>query len=141
MITHAEELLSLAEAAVRLPRINGRKPHTATLWRWCRRGCRGTRLEYVRIGCKIATSTEALDRFFNALAAADTALGADASMTAPRRKSRLRTPKARQRAIEVAQHAALLDAGDAIAESTAALAGALLSVDPIFSESCVSKIG
>jgi len=46
-----------------------------------------------------------------------------------------------QRAIEIAHHAAFFDAGDAIAESTAALAGALLSVNPIFSESCMSEIG
>ncbi|MCD4824637.1 MAG: hypothetical protein K8S55_08520 [Phycisphaerae bacterium] len=31
-----ENLLGLSEAAKLLPRINGRKVATSTLWRWCR---------------------------------------------------------------------------------------------------------
>lgn len=67
-----EILLSLTEVTKVLPTVNGRRPSIATLWRWCRRGLRGVRLEYVRVGRNIATSKEALNRFFNALAAADT---------------------------------------------------------------------
>ncbi len=66
-----EQLLTLTEATKVLPRLNGRQPAISTLWRWCRKGVRGVRLEYVRIGRNIATSREALGRFFNALARAD----------------------------------------------------------------------
>lgn len=66
-----ESLLSLTEATKALPRVNGKRPSISTLWRWCRRGLRGVRLEYIRVGRGIATSHEALNRFFNSLAAAD----------------------------------------------------------------------
>ena len=66
-----EELLSLAAAARRLPKIDGREIAIPTLWRWCRRGLRGARLEYVRVGRKICTTHEALMRFFAELSALD----------------------------------------------------------------------
>ncbi|MBI5764298.1 MAG: DUF1580 domain-containing protein [Planctomycetes bacterium] len=63
-----DEILTLREAAKRLPRCrNGRPLHVATLYRWVTRGLRGTRLETIRIGGSRCTSTEALQRFFNAL--------------------------------------------------------------------------
>ena len=68
-----EKLLSLHEAAQQVPKINGRRHAPSTLWRWCRQGLGGVRLEHVRIGRTIATSTQALDRFFAALAAAEDA--------------------------------------------------------------------
>lgn len=67
----SETLLSLTEATKALPKVNGKRPAIATLWRWCRKGLRGVQLEYVRMGRSIATSREALNRFFNALAASD----------------------------------------------------------------------
>ena len=66
-----ETLLSLTEAAKQVPKLNGRRVHASTIFRWCRRGLNDIRLEYVRVGRRIATSAEALNRFFNALAAAD----------------------------------------------------------------------
>ena len=66
-----EKLLSLAEAAKKLPRINNKRPAISTLWRWCRKGIRGVKLDYVRVGRNIATSHEAMGRFFVALADAD----------------------------------------------------------------------
>jgi hypothetical protein len=66
-----EQLITLTEAARRLPRIDGRKVAVATLWRWARRGLRGARLEYVRVGRKICTTHEALMRFFAELSALD----------------------------------------------------------------------
>lgn len=69
-----EMLLSLTEATKALPPVNGRRPAIATLWRWCRKGLRGVRLDYVRVGRNIATSREALNRFVNALAASDSHL-------------------------------------------------------------------
>jgi hypothetical protein len=66
-----EQLITLTEAAKHLPRIDGRKVSVCTLWRWCRRGLRGVRLEYVRVGRKICTTHEALMRFFAELSALD----------------------------------------------------------------------
>jgi hypothetical protein len=54
-----EELLSLAQAARRLP---GR-PHISTLHRWANPGVKGVRLETVRLGGRRFTSVEALQRF------------------------------------------------------------------------------
>jgi len=66
-----ENLLSLTEAAKCLPAVDGRRHTPAALYRWCRRGINGVRLEYVRVGGTLATSREALRRFFAALAEAD----------------------------------------------------------------------
>ncbi len=41
------------------------------MWRWCRKDLNGVFLEYARVGHRICTSAEALNRFVNALAAAD----------------------------------------------------------------------
>jgi len=69
--TTKEELLSLSEAAKRVPTLNGRRIHSSTIFRWCRRGLRGVRLEYIRVGRRMATTAEALDRFYRDLARAD----------------------------------------------------------------------
>ncbi len=68
---NVEQLLSLTDAAKKVPRIGRRKVHTSTIYRWCRRGIKGVQLEYVRIGRRMATTAEALARFFNRLAEAD----------------------------------------------------------------------
>jgi len=62
-----EELLSLQEAVRLVPKVNGRHMATTTLWRWCRKGLSGVRLEHVRAGRNYATSRQALERFFVAL--------------------------------------------------------------------------
>ena len=66
-----EKLLSLGDACRALPRIDGKRPHVSTMWRWCRKGVRGVHLEHVRLGHRICTSNEALSRFVNALAEVD----------------------------------------------------------------------
>lgn len=66
-----EQLISLSEAAKTLPRTNGKKVHDSTLWRWARKGIRGVKLEYVRVGSRICTSVEALSRFLSALTVKD----------------------------------------------------------------------
>ena len=68
---HNETVVSLTEATKILPKVNGKRPSISTLWRWCRKGLHGVHLEYVRVGRNIATSREALNRFFVALAEAD----------------------------------------------------------------------
>jgi hypothetical protein len=46
-----ETILTLAEAAKRLPRRRrGRKTHVSTVYRWTMRGCRRVILEYIQSG-------------------------------------------------------------------------------------------
>lgn len=71
LLAEGEDLITLAEGARRLPRIDGKKVCVCTIWRWCKRGLRGVRLEYVRVGRKICTSQPALRRFFAELSALD----------------------------------------------------------------------
>lgn len=66
-----EGLLSLREAAKSLPAIAGTTPAASTLHRWCRRGVKGCRLEYVRVGRNMATTQSALNRFLESLALVD----------------------------------------------------------------------
>lgn len=81
---HNETVLSLTEATKVLTRLNGKRPSISTLCRWCRKDLRGVRLEYIRLGRSIATSEEALDRFFEALAEADEVPGEDRPASPPR---------------------------------------------------------
>ncbi len=63
-----EEVLSLTEAARRLPRRRkGKRPHPSTLFRWASNGLRGVRLETLRVGGTTYTTMEALQRFFEGL--------------------------------------------------------------------------
>lgn len=63
-----EEPLTLTEATKALPSLNGRRLHVSTLWRWARKGVHGVQLETRRIGVRIVTSREALERFTKTLA-------------------------------------------------------------------------
>lgn len=65
--------LTLAQAARRLPRRNGTRIHASTLWRWCRRGCRGIYLQHLRLGRTIVVTEETLHKFFMELSQADIA--------------------------------------------------------------------
>jgi len=62
-----EDLLSLAEAARTIPPIDGKRPHMSSIWRWIHVGIRGVHLEHLRIGRRVVTSREALQRFFQTL--------------------------------------------------------------------------
>ena len=55
--------LTISEAAKRVPTTSGKRAGTATIWRWCVKGCRGVKLEHARFGRRVAISEEALDRF------------------------------------------------------------------------------
>lgn len=61
--TKTETLVSLREASKSLPEVGGRRPHYATVCRWANWGVRGVRLESIRVGHKLCTSTEAVQRF------------------------------------------------------------------------------
>lgn len=68
-----EQVVSLSEAAKRLPNIrNGKKPHLCTLFRWAQAGKLANdgvriRLEIIQLGGTKCTSLEALQRFFDRL--------------------------------------------------------------------------
>ncbi len=67
----SEKRLTFSNAARFVP---GR-PNPSTLWRWARKGISGVHLEYIRFGRRIFTSREALERFAERVAAADTPIG------------------------------------------------------------------
>jgi hypothetical protein len=70
LIDHTtEEVLTLANAAKRLPHRRRGKVHLSTLYRWVTEGLCGVRLETIQIGGTCCTSVEALQRFFEALTA------------------------------------------------------------------------
>ena len=96
--TMKEELLSMSEAAKVCPAIDGKRPHSGSIWRWTSKGVGGVLLEHVRVGRRVCTSREALDRFFNRLAETPPP---QRTQTVPR--TRGRTPKERERAIAAAR--------------------------------------
>ncbi len=61
-----EDVLSLSEARRELFQVTGRRPDKATIYRWCKQGVGGVRLEHVRLGNIILTSTQAITRFIAA---------------------------------------------------------------------------
>ena len=66
-----EKPLTLSQAARMLPELGGRPLHPSTIWRWCRKGVGGVKLEYCKIGRRIVTTKEAVVRFSNNVAEAD----------------------------------------------------------------------
>ena len=60
-----EDTLTLTQAAQSLG------VSAASTWRWARGGIRGVRLDYIRMGRRILTSREALQRFADELTAKD----------------------------------------------------------------------
>jgi hypothetical protein len=90
--------ISLA-AAARDPilRLDGKSPNPRTLWRWCRHGLDGVRLEHVFIGKRVATSRKALGRFATAVARQKAFQPGDAAersrSPAPARRNELRRVK------------------------------------------------
>jgi len=94
-----EELITLTEAARRLPKVDGKKVSVCTIWRWCRRGLRGERLEYVRVGRRICTSPKALQHFFAKLTKADERSPVDTRSLPPGLKRPPITSKQRQKAL------------------------------------------
>ena len=66
----AEEMLTLTQARWELAEITGQRPDKATVYRWCLKGCHGTKLDHIRLGNQIFTSRQALTRFIVARTAA-----------------------------------------------------------------------
>ena len=113
-----EDLITLTEAARRLPRIDSKKVSVCTLWRWCRNSLRGERLEYVRVGRRVCTSPEALGRFFTRLVELDERVPPDTRSLPPSLKRRPITSRQRQ--------CALAEADERNAQEPEALARELL---------------
>ena len=66
--TQRETLITLRQAAQRLPGRDAENVSVQTVRRWMKQGVYGdaerlVRLEWVRVGCRLCTSVEALDRF------------------------------------------------------------------------------
>lgn len=60
----AETVFRLAEAPKYLPMgRGGRRVHVSTVFRWAQRGIRGVKLDTIRVGGALHTSTSALQRF------------------------------------------------------------------------------
>lgn len=55
--------MTLLEAAAYIGKITGQKPHISTVYRWCRKGCKGVRLECLCIGSRHFVTPSALDLF------------------------------------------------------------------------------
>jgi hypothetical protein len=64
----AEQLITLEEAVRLRPEGRGGRPtHVSTVYRWIKTGVRGVRLEGLRLGGRLHTSREALQRFADRL--------------------------------------------------------------------------
>jgi hypothetical protein len=61
-----DRLMSLPETTTYLRGLTGKKPHVATIWRWCLKGCKGVRLESICVGGRRMVSAAAVDRFIDA---------------------------------------------------------------------------
>jgi hypothetical protein len=64
----AEDLLTFSQVAKEIQEQQpGSRLHVATVHRWALRGCRGTKLEAVRVGGRWMTSRQSVHRFLRAL--------------------------------------------------------------------------
>jgi hypothetical protein len=88
-------LAEIAKSKVFPKRRRGKRPDTATIYRWTVIGIRGIRLESIQIGGNRCTSREALQRFFESLTANSSA-AIPAQAPEP-------TPRARRKSIKRAE--------------------------------------
>lgn len=59
--------LTFSEASERIPPVNGRKVHSATVWRWATSGVRGVRLHSRLVGGRRVTTEADIKAFLVAL--------------------------------------------------------------------------
>jgi hypothetical protein len=62
-----EDLKTIKEVQAMLLETFGRKFDRATIYRWCYTGCRGNKLEHLKMGKTIYISQEAITRFIEVL--------------------------------------------------------------------------
>ena len=58
-----QDILTFSEAAKAIPRVNGRRVHASTMWRWATKGVNGVHLETRRMGRRYVTTKSAIDTF------------------------------------------------------------------------------
>ena len=103
------EILSLEGVAKAIPAVDGRQPHLASVWRWCRKGLmarNGQRihLRHTRIGRRVVVPADAVVEFLDALSVADAAYFADAAAPPIPLDSTLKvSPALRRKQIEAAE--------------------------------------
>lgn len=73
MMLASENLLTFNDLSKALPIVGGKRIHQSTLWRWALRGCRGVRLETLRLGARYMSSVEAVHRYGERVAEASAA--------------------------------------------------------------------
>ena len=96
-----DNLISFVEATKHLPKINGKRVHSSSVWRWHAYGCLGVKLEAYRFGARYYTTVEALERFGRELAKVEPR---GWSTPGPSRmQPKARTPPQRARAISMAR--------------------------------------
>lgn len=59
--------LTFSEAREKIPLVNGRKVHPATIWRWATSGVRGVRLHSRLVGGRRVTTESEIEEFLEAL--------------------------------------------------------------------------
>ena len=69
----SENVLTFSDLAKALPMVSGKRIHQSTIWRWALKGCRGVRLETMKLGARYLSSLEAVERYGKAVAAASAA--------------------------------------------------------------------
>jgi len=93
----SEEVLALSAASREIP---GR-PHPSTLFRWATgEGCNGVKLEVIRVGRRLFTSREAIQRFLAACNAGQFAVAPDPVIEG-KRQAQIRAAERRVRAAGV----------------------------------------
>jgi len=97
-----EKPITLTEATKIIPAVDGRRRHPSAVWRDCKKGVKigeqRIRLEFLRIGRRIVTTREALNRFFQRLAEADVAQSdAEEPAAVPTCDTTMRKPTRRDR--------------------------------------------
>jgi Protein of unknown function (DUF1580) len=100
---NSETPISLTDATRVLPPIDGKRPHPSTIFRWCKRGLRGIRLEYCRVGHRICTSQEALSRFVNRLAETDDCCATVSARTCPENRTARKCDQSIRRNVAVVE--------------------------------------
>ncbi len=96
-----QTLLTFAEATKTLPRVNGKRIHVSTLYRWYSTGVKGVKLRCAGCGRRLLVSREALQEFMVAVAAVGPVRRV--RRTTPSTPPKGRTPQQRERDIEKAE--------------------------------------
>ena len=93
------QYLTCSEVAKTLPT----RPSAQTVFRWMTKGCRGIKLESFRLGRRIVTTPESLDKFARELAEVWRENRPQAPTVNERKSTRPRTAAQREKAVQAAE--------------------------------------